>query len=185
MRAQGPIIRGPCIDRSYTARRPGMHTDITVRSQCHPNGIMTSQYLSSLFSLEGKTALITYVGAVNGLTDHTNQATYSGGTRGIGQALALAIAKAGANIILVQVSRTCTSISEITANMCSFQRDTENVGTQNQIKALGRDAVVVLCDLASKEQVSTIVHKITSRKEEGGLGRVIDILINCAGIQRR
>ena len=99
--------------------------------------------------------------------------------------MALAIAKAGADIILVQVSRTCTSISEITANMSSFKRNTENVETQSQIKALGRDAVVVLCDLASKEQVSTIVHKITSRKEEGGLGRVIDILINCAGIQRR
>jgi len=38
-----------------------------------------------MFSLEGKTALVT------------------GGTRGIGQSMALALAEAGADIILVQV----------------------------------------------------------------------------------
>lgn len=42
-------------------------------------------YLKSLFSLEGRTALVT------------------GATRGIGHGIALAFAKAGAQIILVQV----------------------------------------------------------------------------------
>lgn len=41
--------------------------------------------VASLFSLSGKTAVVT------------------GGTRGIGQAMALAMAEAGADIVLIQV----------------------------------------------------------------------------------
>lgn len=41
--------------------------------------------VTSLFSLEGRTALVT------------------GGTRGIGQAMAIALAEAGADVVLVQV----------------------------------------------------------------------------------
>lgn len=43
---------------------------------------------SSFFSLEGQTALVT------------------GGTRGIGQAVAIGLAEAGADVLLVQVSFT-------------------------------------------------------------------------------
>ncbi|KAJ6625816.1 NAD-binding protein [Mycena sp. CBHHK59/15] len=105
-------------------------------------------FLSSLFSLEGRTALVT------------------GATRGIGQKMALALAKAGADIILLQ-------------------RNLDNQDTASQAKQLGRKAIVVQCDLAVKEQVGSIVQKITGSKEAGGLALKIDILVNCGGIQRR
>ncbi|KAJ7646972.1 NAD-binding protein [Roridomyces roridus] len=105
---------------------------------------MTSnEFLSSLFSLQGRTALVT------------------GGTRGIGQTMALALAKAGADLILVQ-------------------RNLDNQDTATQAKQLGRQVAVVQCDLADKEQLGELVQKIT-----GEMGLKFDILVNSGGIQRR
>ncbi|KAJ7141441.1 NAD-binding protein [Mycena epipterygia] len=103
----------------------------------------SNEFLSSLFSLEGCTALVT------------------GGTRGIGQTMALALAKAGADLVLIQ-------------------RTLENDDTAAQARALGRAATVVQCDLTDKAQVGAIVQTIT-----GEMGLSIDILVNCGGIQRR
>ncbi|KAF7305979.1 ATP-binding cassette transporter [Mycena chlorophos] len=105
-------------------------------------------YLDSLFSLQGRLALVT------------------GGTRGIGQTLALALAKAGADLVLVQ-------------------RNLDNQTTAEEAKKLGRKVTIVQCDLADKQEVGKLVHKITASEADGGLALTIDILVNCGGIQRR
>ncbi|KAF3759943.1 NAD(P)-binding protein [Cryphonectria parasitica EP155] len=97
---------------------------------------------NALFSLEGHTALIT------------------GATRGIGQAVAVALAEAGADIILIQ-------------------RDTSNQATRQAIEALGRKAHIYTADLASPSDVAGLVPRVVAD------GHQIRILINCAGIQRR
>ncbi|KAL4806630.1 hypothetical protein BDV18DRAFT_152083 [Aspergillus unguis] len=95
-----------------------------------------------LFSLTGRTALVT------------------GGTRGIGQSMALALAQAGADIVLIQ-------------------RDTSNQSTKQQIEQLGRKASIYTADLASQASVSAVTAQVLKD------GHDIDILLNCAGIQRR
>ncbi|PLN85542.1 putative 2-deoxy-D-gluconate 3-dehydrogenase [Aspergillus taichungensis] len=99
--------------------------------------------IASLFSLSGRTAIVT------------------GGTRGIGQAMAYALAEAGADIILVQ-------------------RDESNTATRDEIvNRLGRKAHIHVAELSSREAVKHIIPTVTS------LGFTPDILLNCAGIQRR
>ncbi|KAF2730480.1 NAD(P)-binding protein [Polyplosphaeria fusca] len=98
--------------------------------------------VQQLFSLGGQTALVT------------------GGTRGIGQAMALALAEAGADILLVQ-------------------RDTSNQSTKQQIEQLGRKAQIYTADLSSAQSVGELVPKVLQD------GHKIHILLNCGGIQRR
>lgn len=101
-----------------------------------------ASYLEKLFSLDGHLAVVT------------------GGTRGIGQAMALALARAGSDIILVQ-------------------RNESNLETKSLIESLGRKAIVYTADLADQESVSALTKKILED------GHDVDILITCAGIQRR
>ncbi|KAM3086703.1 hypothetical protein ACMFMG_000827 [Clarireedia jacksonii] len=103
---------------------------------------MATAAMAAMFSLEGQTALVT------------------GGTRGIGQAVCIALAEAGADLILIQRSR-------------------ENLETQKAIEALGRKVTIYTADLASQEEVAGITSTVLKD------GHQINILINCAGIQRR
>lgn len=97
---------------------------------------------SPAFSLEGQSVLLT------------------GGTRGIGQAIAIGLAEAGADLLLVQ-------------------RDTSNTATLKAVEALGRKATIYTTDLSSQEDVAKLVPKVLAD------GHQIRVLVNCAGIQRR
>jgi 3-oxoacyl-[acyl-carrier protein] reductase len=92
--------------------------------------------------LEGKVALIT------------------GGARGIGQAIAMAFAKEGADIVVADV------------NMEIAQK------TASEIEALGRKALALEMDVTSYEKVEEGINKILDK-----FGKV-DILVNNAGITK-
>ncbi|KAL3474606.1 hypothetical protein BJX99DRAFT_231306 [Aspergillus californicus] len=99
--------------------------------------------IPSLFSLAGQTALVT------------------GGTRGIGAAMAIALAEAGADIVLIQ-------------------RDTTNTKTADHIKTtLNRQATIHAAELSDRTALKSILPSLTAR------GIHPTILLNCAGIQRR
>jgi 2-dehydro-3-deoxy-D-gluconate 5-dehydrogenase len=95
------------------------------------------------FSLEGKVALVT------------------GSSRGLGQAMALGLAEAGADIAGLDI--------------------VESSETAEQISALGKQCHSIICDLreASLERLSDVVDEVVEKL--GGL----DILLNNAGIIRR
>ncbi|KAI9834362.1 MAG: hypothetical protein M1819_002973 [Sarea resinae] len=104
----------------------------------------SSSYLTNLFGLRGKTALVT------------------GGTRGIGAGFTIALASAGANIILLQ--RSPSSGQDV----------------KDAVEALGRTCDSYACDLVDRKQVTEIVGQICGKD-----GREVDILVNCGGMTHR
>jgi len=91
--------------------------------------------------LEGKTALVT------------------GASRGIGRAIALALASEGADVVV---------------NCSSSMIEAEKVS--NEIKKLGRNSIVFKADVSEKTSVEKMVNETINK-----FGR-IDILVNNAGI---
>ena len=94
-----------------------------------------------LFNLTGKTALVT------------------GCNKGIGKAMALALAEAGANIIGVSANMPLTG-SEI----------------ENEITALGRSFKAYQCDFSDRTSLKNFIEKVSAENKR------IDILVNNAGM---
>ncbi|WP_336208364.1 SDR family NAD(P)-dependent oxidoreductase [Nonomuraea sp. LPB2021202275-12-8] len=91
------------------------------------------------FALDGKKALVT------------------GASKGIGKAIALAYAEAGADVALV--SRSAEALGEVA----------------KEVEALGRQAVVIPADLTDRDAATAAVHHAIE-----GLGH-LDIVVNNAG----
>lgn len=99
--------------------------------------------IGSSFSLEGRTALVT------------------GASRGLGQAIALALAEAGADVV------------------CASTRPEGSAETAASIREIGREAWQLGADLSDRDAV----HRLAGDAESKA-GR-IDILVNNAGAIRR
>lgn len=95
------------------------------------------------FSLEGKNALVT------------------GGNRGLGRAIALALAEAGANVAVV--SKSGEGLEE----------------TADRIAALGRQSLALQGDVAVPCEAQRLVNEVCQRFGS------LDILVNAAGVNRR
>jgi len=97
--------------------------------------------LDEMYTLRGKVALIT------------------GGSRGIGQAIAMAFAEAGADLVVSSRNR----------------RPPELEATAERVRAMGRKALALPAHVGRKEDVAGLVEKTLA-----AFGR-IDILVNNAG----
>ncbi|MFC9462027.1 SDR family NAD(P)-dependent oxidoreductase, partial [Streptomyces sp. NPDC056983] len=105
---------------------------------------MTSQnYLSELFSLDGRTAVVT------------------GGSSGIGKAIAGALARAGARVVIVA------------------RKEAELAATVDELTADGCRAAWVSADLSTRDGVRA------AAEQAAGVFGEPDILVNSAGINLR
>ncbi|MFG2522242.1 SDR family NAD(P)-dependent oxidoreductase [Streptomyces sp. NPDC048527] len=105
---------------------------------------MTSQnYLSELFSLDGRTAVVT------------------GGSSGIGKAIAGALARAGASVVILA------------------RKEAELVATADELTAQGCRVAWVSADLSTRDGVRA------AAEQAAGVFGEPDILVNSAGINLR
>jgi 2-dehydro-3-deoxy-D-gluconate 5-dehydrogenase len=95
--------------------------------------------MENIFSLHNKTALVT------------------GCNKGIGKAMAIGLAQAGANII------------GVSANL-----PLQNSDVENQVKALGVNFSAYQCNLANRDSLYSFINEVTTK-------HTIDILVNNAG----
>lgn len=98
---------------------------------------------TELFSLEGKVAVVT------------------GGTSGIGRAISLGLAQAGANVI------------------ATARRQEQVDETANAIEATGRKTLRIASDVCSRASLENVLTAVLAAFEK------VDILINCAGKIKR
>jgi 3-oxoacyl-[acyl-carrier protein] reductase len=106
-------------------------------------------------------------------------ALVTGGSRGLGRADALTLARAGADVAIVDILvESDTSAAErygVLAQAAVAQGMVHAESTVDEIRGLGRRALAVRCDVADRDEVAAAVGRVA---EELG---AVDILVNNAG----
>ena len=108
-------------------------------------------------------------------------AIVTGGSRGLGRADALTLARAGADVVIADIQVESDS-GEGAARYGALAQAARSQGivyteqTAEEIRGLGRQALAVRCDVTDRAQVAALVD--TTVSELGGL----DILVNNAGM---
>jgi 3-oxoacyl-[acyl-carrier protein] reductase len=107
-------------------------------------------------------------------------ALVTGGSRGLGRADALTLARAGADVAIADILGESEAGSEETdrygklATVARQQGMVHTEETAEEIRAMGRRALAIRCDVTDREQVRATVGRVVSE-----LGAV-DILVNNA-----
>jgi 3-oxoacyl-[acyl-carrier protein] reductase len=106
-------------------------------------------------------------------------ALVTGGSRGLGRADALTLARAGADVVIadIQVESDEGDVSEWgpLAQVAKAQGIVYTEATAREIQELGRRSAAIKCDVTDREQVDAAVARVV--EELGSL----DILVNNAG----
>ncbi|HEX2302369.1 MAG TPA: SDR family NAD(P)-dependent oxidoreductase [Gaiella sp.] len=106
-------------------------------------------------------------------------ALVTGGSRGLGRADALTLARAGADVaiadILVESDTSAAEDYGVLAQAAVAQGMVHTESTVEEIRSLGRRALAVRCDVADRSDVDAVVARVVDE-----LGSV-DILVNNAG----
>ena len=108
-------------------------------------------------------------------------ALVTGGSRGLGRADALALARAGADVVIADIqveSDESTETAErygVLAQVAKSQGIVYTEQTAQEIQGMGRRAAAIKCDVTDREQVDETVARAV---DEFGS---VDILINNAG----
>ena len=104
----------------------------------------------------------------------------TGGSRGLGRADALTLARAGADVVIADllVESELSEDTDVYGPLAMVARTQGLVGTESaaeEIRAMGRRSFAVRCDVTDRDQVAAAVAKTVEE-----LGSV-DILVNNAG----
>jgi 3-oxoacyl-[acyl-carrier protein] reductase len=107
-------------------------------------------------------------------------ALVTGGSRGLGRADALTLARAGADVVIADIQVESDSGDDaarygVLAQAARSQGMVYTESTAEEIRGLGRSALALKCDVTDREQVAAVVKRTVT--ELGSL----DIVVNNAG----